>query len=241
MAWFKVTDGRVVCGRKLSRDPFAAWTATQEGSAAIATVAGTLRFRLFGKVRAARRQVWRELSAALCSDEGRAALQGAAGDYSRCITSLAYAQALPRTTIDLHRLVLVPRALIADRARAAISARLAQHSVFQSRPPAERSFLVETVMAQVDDAMRLAKPTVQRPLHGSDNWAFVAVDTRFQWVNLYWSGERWAGHWFVYELPPARLSRGIAARSNRPSADCVNPSAICRATVDWPSSELAAS
>ena len=74
MGWFKVTDGRVVCGLKLSRDPFAAWTATREGSAAIAAVAGTLRFRLFGKVRAARRQVWRGTLSDLA--DGRAHVAG---------------------------------------------------------------------------------------------------------------------------------------------------------------------
>jgi len=208
MGWFKVNDGRVLCNGQISRDPFDAWIATREGSAAIAAVAAGLRFRLLGKRRAARRQVWRELTTAIRSEQGRAALQDAADIYSRCITSLAYAQGLPRTTVDLHRLVLVPRALIAARARAGISARLSQCGAFANRPPAERSFLLETVMAQIDDAMRQAKPTVHKPLKGSDGWAYIAVDTRFQWVDLYWSGERWAGHWFVYELPPARLSRG---------------------------------
>src|SRR3954470_13368154 len=140
MGWFKVRDGRVVCSGQVSREPFAAWIATREGSAAVAAVAATLRFKLFGKVRAARRQVWRELVTAMRSDDGRAALQGAADVYCRSITSLAYAQGLPRTTIDLHRLVLVPRALIADRARAAISARLSQCAAFAGRPQAERTF-----------------------------------------------------------------------------------------------------
>jgi hypothetical protein len=207
MAWFKVADGRVVCSGQISRDPFVAWIATAEGSAAITAIAAGLRFRLFGKSRAARRQVWRELSTAIRSEQGRAALQDAADIYSRCITSLAYAQGLPRTTIDLHRLVLVPRALIADRSRAAISTRLSQCGAFATRPEAERSFLLQAVMAQVDDAMCQAKPSIHKPLKGSEGWAFIGVDSRFQWVDRYWSGERWTGHWFVYELPPARLSR----------------------------------
>ena len=207
MGWFKVKDGRVVYSDQISRDPFAAWIATPEGAAAIAAVAARMRFKLLGKTRAARKQVWRELVSAIRSSEGRAALQAAADVYNRSLISLAYAQALPRATVALHRLVLIPRALVAERARAPISARLNQCVALAARPPAEREFLYTTVMAQIDESMRNARPAVQKPLNGHEGWVVIGTDTRFEWVDRYWSGDGWTGHWFVYELPRAGLSR----------------------------------
>lgn len=215
MGWFKVNDGRVSYSEQVSRDPFSGWIATVEGSAAIAAVAAGLGFRLLGKTRAARKQVWREVLLALRSAEGRAALQDSADFYSRCLISLAYAQALPRATVALHRLVLIPRALVAERARASISARLDQCAAFAARPPAEREFLYTTVLGQVDVAMRNAKPTLQKPLRGQDGWVVIGADTRFEWVDRYWSGEGWTGHWFLYEMPRTRLSRADRAAVER--------------------------
>ena len=207
MGWFKIGDGRVIHSGQVSRDPFMAWTATAEGAAAIAAVAATMRFKLLGKTRAARKQIWRELLEVLRSADGRAALQDSADAYIRSLMSLAYAQSLPRATVALHRLVLVPRALVAERARTAISQRLDQCPACVARPAAEREFLYSTVMAQIDESMRAAKPTLQKPLKGQDGWVVIGADTRFEWVDRYWSGDGWTGHWFLYELPRTRLSR----------------------------------
>ena len=207
MGWFTVRDGRVVPSGHVSRDSFVAWTATADGSAAIAAVAARMRFKLLGKARAARKQVWRELLDALGSAAGRAALQASADVYNRSLITLAYAQALPRTTVALHRLVLVPRALVAERARAVISTQLDQCAALAAQPAAQREYLYSTVMSQIDDSMRTAKPTLQKPLKGHEGWVVIGADTRFEWVDRYWSGDGWTGHWFVYELPRTRLSR----------------------------------
>ncbi len=207
MGWFKVNDGRVLCNGQISRDPFTAWIATPEGSAAIAAVAGGMGFRLLGKARAARNQIWRGLLSALRSADGRVGLQASADLYGRALASLAYAQALPRTSVALQRLVLVPRAMVADRARAAISAQLGQYATFAERPAPEREFLISTVMAQIDEAIRRAKPTSRHPVRGHDEWVVIGADTNFQWVDRYWSGNGWTGHWFLYELPRNGVSR----------------------------------
>jgi hypothetical protein len=207
MGWFRVSDGQVAHGGHVSRDPFAAWIATPEGAAAIAAVAAGMRFKLLGKTRAARKQVWRELLDALRSADGRAALQASADLYIRSLISLAYAQALPRATVALHRLVLVPRALVAERARAAIAAQLDRRAAFASLSAAQREFLYSTIMSQIDEGMRAAGPTLQKPLKGHEGWVVIGADTRFEWVDRYWSGDGWTGHWFLYELPRTRLSR----------------------------------
>jgi len=207
MGWFKVNDGRVLCSGQISRDPFAAWISTPEGSGAVAAVASGMGFKLLGKARAARNQIWRELLSALRSADGRAALQASADVHGRSLTALAYAQALPRTSVALHRLVLVPRALVADRARAAIWAQLGQYRTLAERPAAEREFLISTAMTQVDEAMRRANPSIRKPVKAHDEWVVIGADTNFQWVDRYWSGNGWTGHWFLYELPRTALSR----------------------------------
>lgn len=207
MSWFKVSDGLVVYAGAISREPYVAWISTKAGSQAIDAVASRIGFRLFGRARAARRRVWRELADAARSEDGRAALQAAADLYLHTMSTLAYAPGLPRTAVGLRRLVLVPRALAAGRARSAIAARLAECQAFAHRPPAERDFLFEAVLVQTDAAVRGASPSIRRPVRAAEGWTCIGADTRFAWVDQYWSGPGWAGHWFMYEHPKQSLSR----------------------------------
>jgi hypothetical protein len=207
MSWFKVRDGRVVYAGAISREPYAAWIATKAGSQAIDAVASQIGFRLLGRARAARRRVWRELGDAARSADGRAALQAAADLYLQTISTLAYASGLPRATVGLRRLVLVPRALAAGRARPLVTARLAECQAFAQRPLAEREFLFEAVLSQADAAVRGASPSIRHPIRAADGWTCIGADTRFAWVDQYWSGPGWSGHWFVYEHPKEPLSR----------------------------------
>jgi len=207
MSWFKVADSRVIYAGAISREPYAAWLTTKAGAQAIDSVAKGIGFRLFGRARAARTRVWRELADAARSEEGRVALQAAADLYVSTIGGLAYAEGLPRAVVALRRLVLVPRALVATRARAAISARLAECRAFAGRPLPECDFLFEAALAEVDAAVRAARPSIQRPVRAADGWMCVGAETRFAWVDQYWSGAAWSGHWFVYERPREALSR----------------------------------
>jgi hypothetical protein len=214
MSWYRVRDGRVVFSGTLSREPYSAWVATKEGAAAIDAVAKQIGFRLFGRKRAARSRVWRELADAAKSEDGRSALQAAADLYVRTISTLAYAPGLPRSTVELRRLVLVPRALVSGRARTAIADRLRQCRPFAERPVAERDFMLESALHQIDAAMQRARLSVKGPVRAADEWGCIGADTRFAWVDQYWSGPGWSGHWFVYELP-----RGPVSRATRKAID----------------------
>jgi hypothetical protein len=207
MSWFKVSDGRVVYAGAISREPYAAWISTKAGAQAIDAVASQTGFRLFGRARAARRRVWRELGDAARTEDGRAALQAAADLYLLTMSTLAYASGLPRTAVGLRRLVLVPRTMAAGRARPVITARLAECPAFAQRPLAEREFLFEAVLLQADAAVRGASPCIRRPIRAADGWTCIGADTRFSWVDQYWSGPGWSGHWFMYEHPKEPLSR----------------------------------
>ena len=167
MSWFKVRDGKVVYAGAISRAPYVAWSATKAGSQAIDAAASQAGFRLFGPARA-RRRVWREIRDAARSENGSAALQAAADLYLLTMSNLAYASGLPRTTVGLRRLVLVPRTLASGRARPLIAARLAECQAFAERPLAERDFLFEAVLSQADAAVRGASPSVRHPIRAAD-------------------------------------------------------------------------
>jgi hypothetical protein len=209
MAWFKVRDGRVLYATRIDRQPYVAWLQTREGTAAVGATAAGLGFRLFGRARAARKKIWRELDAAARSAEGRSALQAAAVLYTGAIAALAYAPSLPRVTVALRRVVVLPRTLVAARSREAIAARLSQCPSVAAMPAAQRNFLCDTVLTEIDAAIRVARPSLQRPLHTPEEWVCIGADVRFKWIDPYWSGPAWSGHWIVYEQPRTPMSRRL--------------------------------
>ena len=102
--------------------------------------------------------------------------------------------------------MLVPRALAAGRARSALASRLQQAPQIDELNEALRAFLFERVVIELDAAARHARPTVKRPIRAGD-WTCIGVDTEFGWVDQVWSGAGWSGHFFVYEWPPAPMTR----------------------------------
>jgi hypothetical protein len=206
MSWFQVTEERLRYRGRIDRAPYDAWTATSAGEEAIAEAAKHVGFRLFGRARAARRNMWRTLKETAASPAGATALDAAADVYARALSDLAYAQGLPRAQVGLRRLVLVPRALAAGRARSAIPPRLHQCPQIEDLDAPLRAFLFERLVIELDAAARQARPSVKRPIRAHD-WTCIGVDTDFGWVDQVWSGAGWSGHFFVYEWPPAPLTR----------------------------------
>src|SRR5439155_6982087 len=108
-AWIRLRGERLTYVGRISRGPFDAWTATPEGSAAIAAAAAHVRFSLLGKHRAARSRLWRELANAATDESVATAIQDEADRYLARLNQLAYAEGLPRVAVNLYRLVVVPR------------------------------------------------------------------------------------------------------------------------------------
>lgn len=206
MSWFQVTEERLRYRGRIDRAPYDAWTGTPAGEEAIAEAAKKVGFRLFGRARAARREIWRQLKDIAVSPAGTVALDAVADVYARTISDLAYAHGLPRVQVGLRRLALVPRALAAGRARPAIASRLQQCPQIDALDAPVRGFLSERVVIELDAAARHARPAVKRPIRAHD-WTCVGVDTEFGWVDQVWAGAGWSGHFFVYEWPPAPLTR----------------------------------
>ncbi len=156
MGWFRVSRGRLEY-RGITREPFTLWTDTKEGAGAVASAARGIRFSLIGRSRSGRRRIWRALEAAARETTVVTAIGVEAGRYMEVLASLSYSDGLPRANVALRRLVLVPRAMIAGRARAGLFERLGQSPALSELPEAVRTvFMYEVPRAGLSSRERKA-------------------------------------------------------------------------------------
>jgi hypothetical protein len=214
MAWFRVTSNRLQYRGRLTRGPFAAWAKTTEGAAAIDERVGKDRLYVFRRTRA-RRRMWRELETASRSEQVRRAIQDEAGHFATIIVEASHAPALPRRTIALHRLVMVPRTLIAARARAGLRKRLFNSDALRTVDPHVRDFLCEQLLIELDTAIAQSRPSVARPLLTRDTWRCVGRDATYEWVDPMFSGACWSGHFLMFEFPREGFSRKVRKEVDR--------------------------
>jgi hypothetical protein len=207
VGWFQVSKGRLEYRGRITRDPFTRWAGTREGAEAIAQVAGGIRFSLIGRTRSARRRVWQTLDSAARVESLVTALGAEAKHYMAALASLSYSAALPRANVALHRLVLVPRAMIAARSRAALHGRLGKAAQISELDEAVRMFFLDELPTEMDAALTRASPSPSRPVQAHDEWACIGVEQGLVWVDPLWAGSAAAGHVFMYEFPRAGLSR----------------------------------
>jgi hypothetical protein len=206
MAWFKVAKGRLEYRNRITRDAFTLWTATTEGTGAIERVASGIRFSIVGRHRTARRRTWLALDAAVREEAVAAAIRAEADHYMAVLASLSYS-ALPRAHVALRRVVLVPRAMIAGRARGAMYARLGAATALGQLDDAVRVFFLEQLLTEMDAAIQKASPSPRYPVQAADGWTCIGVEKGLVWVDPLWSGPDGTGHVFMYEFPPAGLPR----------------------------------
>ncbi len=207
MSWFRVADGCLEYRGRITRDPFTRWTATKDGTAAVARVAAGIRFSVIGRLRSARRRIWRGLEAASRDESLITAIRAEATRYMQVLASLSYADALPRVQIAHHRLVLVPRAMIAGRARATLFDRLDPSPALAGLDEDVRTFLLNQLVIQMDAALQKASPSPRRPVKAHEEWVCVGVSKGLVWVDPIWAGPDGTGHVFMYEFPRAGLPR----------------------------------
>lgn len=207
MSWFRVSKGRLEYRGRITKDPFTAWTSTPEGMQAMESAAEGIGFSLFGRQRAAKRQVWRALDSAARAEETIAALRDETHHYLRLLASLAFVQALPRVQVGLHRLVAVPRTMVAGRGYGALCSRLSKVPCLAALDEPIRAFYFEQLLREMDYAFHKAAATPRRPLLIHEGWMCVGVDLDLIWVDPMWSGPGWGGHLFMFENPASGLSR----------------------------------
>jgi hypothetical protein len=210
MSWFKIADGRLRFRGRLTRQPVTEWLTSEDGTAAVHAVASQIRFALFGRMRTARRRMGRELWAAIDAPAVRASIAAECAPYLAAWAELAYAPSLPRATIDLHRLVVVPRTMILARTLSRVTVRLAACPAIAALPDPFspfKAFLARRILSEMDVAIRRAAPSPNRPVHAHESWVCVALDSDFEWIDPMWSGPDWRGHVMLFEMPAAKLQR----------------------------------
>ena len=205
MSWFRVSAKRLDYRGRVSKRPYSAWAASPEGSAAIEERARADRLRLFGHSRA-RRRMWRELGAVVRGQAFHAAMLSTAKHFAKAMSDASYAPALPRRTVALHRLVVVPRAFVAGRMRSALRAELRNEALAGLDAPV-REFFLEQLIVELDAAVAAHRPSTSRPVLTQDGWACVGYYNECDWIDPVFSGPGWSGHLLMFEFPAERLSR----------------------------------
>jgi hypothetical protein len=205
MSWYRVTNGRLEFRGRITREPFTGWLGTTEGAATRDMTAGLLRLRFMTKARAGRR-LWQDLNRLVRTGALRSVFQEETSHFAAAVSGLCYAPSLPRSQLALHRLVVVPRAMIAGRARHGVRLRL-WNSALSPLPDAVRAFVCEQILVEMDTAIRSVEPSAAAPVDMRDGWCCVASDPDYVWVDPLWSGANWTGHLVMYEMPREPLSR----------------------------------
>jgi hypothetical protein len=206
VAWFRVVSNRLQYRGRLSRAPYLAWAQTAEGAETIDARVTRDRLYLLAHSRAQRR-LWRELDRASRGEFLRKAIQSEAEHFATVVSEACYAPGLPRLTIALHRLVIVPRSVVAARARTALRRRLYDSEALAPVDPCVREFFFDQLVREFDAAIGLSRPSVFRPVLTRDAWACVGRDTEYRWVDPMFSGPAWGGHFLMFEFPSEGLSR----------------------------------
>ena len=242
MSWFAVSRGRLEYRGRLTRQPFTAWCATRAGQKAIDRVAAGIRFAIFGRARSARKRLWRALDEASRTREFANIMAAEPDRYLQALADACYAEALPRSHVALRRLVLTPRALVSNRAKADASNRLRLSAVLAPLDVDVRAFLLDQIVNEMDAALRSAAPSPRKPVLARDGWVCVGVRLGTVWLDPLWAGPDGTGHVFMYEMPPQGLSRrdakaveaameqmsGAASTLSRESRDALIRSASLR-------------
>ena len=110
--------------------------------------------------RAARRDMWNLLSRAASTEPLRASLHAAAGEYTRSICELLLRRGTSRTQVGNRRVVVVPRVMIAGRARTAVTPMVGKSISLSQIDDALLAFFLDEVIVQLDHAVQRA---VRRP------------------------------------------------------------------------------
>ena len=209
-AWVRYRRGGPRYAGRITRAPFVAWLATPEGRAVAEKAASRLRLRFLATRRASRR-LWRQLAAAARDPQLAATIQSEIDAYPRRLQEFAYAEGLPRTSVELHRIVVVPRVLINAAAYGAIARRLRSVRAFAALDGGDalRDFFVLTVIRDLDRAVTSTTPSPKRPLPAGNDWISVGLDGAFAWRVPLLNEPTWDGHHYVLELTRDPLTRKL--------------------------------
>ena len=195
---------------RIDRASFIEWSECPAGRSVLEPVASQVRFALFGRMRSARRRIWRRLTEAARSEPIVAAVQREINTYLARLDTLAYAHDLPRTAVGLRRLVAVPRLFANAITERQMEAWLEPEAAFGTAIGGKplREWFIRMVIDGVETAIVSAQPSPARPLPAGKEWVVVGVNDRFEW-RVPFDGPAWPGHYYVLELTREPVTRAI--------------------------------
>src|SRR5262249_19780418 len=160
---------------RIARAAFTTWAESVRGRSALERVAARTRFSLFGRMWAARRRVWRQLTESAADDAVVVAVQHEVDAYLARLGTLGSAHELPRVVIDLRRLVVVPRLMANDEAYRKIESALHAQPAFGALDGGEslRDWLSLQIVEGIETAVAGAQPSPRRPLPAGNGWLTV--------------------------------------------------------------------
>jgi hypothetical protein len=210
MGWISRHKGTLdYSGRLPCPSSFDVWADT-DGHAVVTELASKRWFSLLGKRRAAKKEVWRELQQlaerGFLADEIRSAVSA----YTARMADFALERSsLPRMSVDLRRVFVVPRAPYNAWAYRFLTSRLASHpGVVSLKGGTElASYFCFELLNAADTALFESSPTVRRPLRAGSAWSIVGADSQLFWAVPFERGPEWRGHYYVYEMAAEGLTR----------------------------------
>lgn len=216
----RFSGGRAGYTGRIAPATFATWAESPDGRRVLERVASRMRFALFGRMRAARRRVWRQLVHAARSSAVVAEVQREVGGYLERLDALVYSPDLPRAAVHLRRLVVVPRVFVNAEAYRRIDAALhAQPAVAAVEGGASlRAWFVLTIIGDLEAAIAYARPSLRRPLPAGADWIVVGVNEQFEW-RIPIDGPGWPGHYYVLELRRVPITREVRKATDEAIAE----------------------
>jgi len=161
---------------RLSRRSFEAW-ASSDGWPVVERVAPELGFALLGRRRAARRRLWRELTSATSAASIVRDVQRELDGYLQRLDPIVYAHGLPRVSVELRRLIVVPRSFPNAEAFRNLYATLSGHPPFDAlNGDPVRDWLVMTIVSGIDTAVAESRPSSRRALAAGSHWMVIGVN-----------------------------------------------------------------
>jgi hypothetical protein len=207
-AWVRWSKGRLTYRGRITRQPFEAWVQTPEGCMVLASAAARVRFALFGKRNVARRRLWQALAAAAREPSVASAIQQEIDVYFERMGDLAYGEGLPRTTIELDRLIVLPCVVINAATYQSIEKRLNALPAIASLDAGGGlgEFFFLELVNQIEAATRRVAPSPKRPLPAGASWILVGISPELVW-RARSHAPQWSGHHYVFEVPRAPITR----------------------------------
>jgi hypothetical protein len=130
--------------------------------------------------------------------------------YLTRLGRLVYAHDLPRASVDLHRLVVVPRSLVNSVEYRGIVAAVDGQLPFAATDVHESllDWFVLLTISTIETALVGARPSPRCPLPVGRDWVTVGVNEQFEW-GIPLQGPAWLGHYYVLELTSSAITRSV--------------------------------